>query len=107
MSYFLLINNFKTSRKVPMSHHISSLKNNYKNSSSMTHHLMSRHLSLLKIIQENHIMPHHISLLKNNLKKFLEPVTSTHITSHFFIKNNLNFFKNYLIPRHIFPSKNN
>jgi hypothetical protein len=36
-----------------MSHHISYLKNNSKNSSSMTHHLIPRHYSLLKTNSKN------------------------------------------------------
>jgi hypothetical protein len=54
-----------------MPHHLSLLKNNSKNSSSMPHHLMTRLLSLLKIIlkiKENHLMPHHLSPLKNNFE---------------------------------------
>jgi hypothetical protein len=54
-----------------MSRYLSPLKNNYENSISMPHHIMSHHISLLKIIlkiQENHLMLHHLSLLKNNSK---------------------------------------
>jgi hypothetical protein len=72
----------------------------------MTHHLIPRRLSLLKMIlkiQEKHILPHHLSLLKNNSKNsrsmshHIYPLKnnyknlrkSPHPTSHSSLKNNL------------------
>jgi hypothetical protein len=62
----------KIQKKSPhATYHLSLLKNNSKNLSSMPHHLMPCHIFYWKIIlkiQENHLIPRHISLLKNNSK---------------------------------------
>jgi hypothetical protein len=74
-----------------MLRHISPLKNNSKNSSSMSHHLKPHHLSILEIIlkiQENHLMSHQISLLTNN-------------------SENLSCMPHHPMPCHIFPLKDN
>jgi hypothetical protein len=63
-----------------MLHHLSPLKNNTENSSSMSHHLM----------------PCHLSLLKNNSKNSRK---STHATSPFSIKNNSKNSKS--MPHHL------